>query len=138
MTDEYGETVVDLYTTQLAMRVFVAATGHLAHVEREWLPSQRALTAELHDLPAGGAVIFPEATGYIPGVTGRLNPIRDNLDRTYLYASNIAINQGRPQPVHFVLGEELRLTDATGREMMVRVVDIAGRSALLEYRPRAG
>ena len=44
MTDEYGETVVDLYTTQLAMRVFVAATGHLAHVEREWLPSQRALT----------------------------------------------------------------------------------------------
>ena len=138
VSDEYGETVVDLDTTQLAMRVFVATTGHLAHVEREWLPSQRALTAELHDLPAGGAVIFPEATGYIPGVTGWLNPIPDNLDRTYLYASNIAINQGRPQPVHFVLGEELRLTDATGREMMVRVVDIAGRSALLEYRPRAG
>ena len=138
VTDEYGEAVVDLYTTQLPMRVFVAATGHLAHVEREWLPSRRALTAELHDLPAGGAVIFPEATGYIPGVTGRLNPIRDNLDRTYLYASNIAINQGRPQPVHFVLGEELRLTDANGREMLVRIIDIAGRSALLEYRPRAG
>ena len=138
VTDGNGETVVDLYTTQLAMRVFVAATGHLAHVEREWLPSRRALTVELHDLSAGGAVIFPEATGYIPGVTGRLNPIRDNLDRAYLYASNIAINQGRPQPVHFVLGEELRLTDANGREMLVRIIDIAGRSALLEYRPRAG
>ena len=138
VTDEYGEAVVDLYTAQLPMRVFVAAPEHFAHVEREWVPSQRALTVELQDLPAGGAVIFPEATGHIPGVTGRLNPKLDSHDRTYLYASNIAINQGRPQPVHFVLGEELRLTDADGREMLVRIIDIAGRSALLEYRPRAG
>ena len=138
VTDEYGEAVVDLYTAQLPMRVFVAAPEHFAHVEREWVPSQGALAVGLHDLPAGGAVIFPEASGRIPGVTGRLNPKLDSRDRTYLYASNIAINQGRPQPVHFVLGEELRLTDANGREMLVRIIDIAGRSALLEYRPRAG
>lgn len=60
---------------------------------------------------------------------------RDTHDRTYLYASNIAINQGRQQPVHFLLGEELRLTDANGQEMFVRIVDIVGRSALLEFRP---
>ena len=135
VTDEYGEAAVDLYTTQLPMRVFVAAPGHVAHVEREWVPSQRALTVELQDLPSGGSVIFPEATGHIPGLTGRLNPILDSLDRTYLYASNICIDDGRPQPVHFVLREELRLTDADGRKMLIRVVDIAGRSALLEYRP---
>ena len=41
----------------------------------------------------------------------------------------------RPQPVHFVLGEDLRLTDADGNELLVRIVDIVGRSALLEYRP---
>ena len=133
-TDENGEAVVDLYTTQLPMRVFVAAPGHAAYVEREWVPSRRALAVELPGLPAGGAVIFAEATGHIPGLRGRLNPQLDNLDRTYLYASNIAINERRPQPVHFVLGEELRLTDADGREMKVRIVDIAGRSALLEYR----
>ena len=63
-----------------------------------------------------------------------MNPILDALDRTYLYADNISINDGMQQPVHFVLGEDLRLTDAWGYELLVRVVDIAGRSALVEYR----
>ena len=89
----------------------------------------------LGPLPEGGSVIFSESTGYLPFVKGRLNPIRDNHDRTYLYASSIAIDQGKQQPVHFVLGEDLRLTDANGREAMVRISDVVGRSALLEYRP---
>ena len=80
------------------------------------------------------AVIFPEASGHVPGLTGRLNPIRDTLDRTYLYSSHIAINEGLQQPAPFVPGEDLRLTDADGREKMVRIVDIVGRSALVEYR----
>ena len=61
--------------------------------------NQRALAIELEPLPDGGAVIFPEATGHVPGVTGRLNPIRDTQNRTYLYASNIAINDGRAKTV---------------------------------------
>jgi hypothetical protein len=89
----------------------------------------------MHSLPEGGSVIFPEQTGYVPGLSGRLNPIRDRRDRTYIYASNIAIDGGKPQAVHFILGEEeLQLTDADGREALVRIVDIAGRSALVEYR----
>ncbi len=133
-TDENGEAAIDLHTTHLPMTVFVAAVGYAAHVEREWVPSRGALAVELEALPEGGAVIFPEATGHIPGLTGRLNPILDTHDRTYLYASNIAINQGEPQPVHFIVGEELRLTDADGRERRVCIVDIVGRSALVEYR----
>ena len=35
----------------------------------------------------------------------------------------------------FALGEDLYLTDAEGREAMVRVVNVVGRSALLEYGP---
>lgn len=70
----------------------------------------------------------------IPRLRGRLNPIRDTRDRTYLYASNVAINNGQPQPVAFDFGEELRLTDADGNAAFVHVVDIVGRSALLEYR----
>ena len=134
-TDEAGEAAVDLHTTHLPMTVFAAALGFAAHLEREWVPSSRALTIEVKELQDGGSVIFPEATGYLPGLKGRLNPIRDTHDRTYLYASNVAINEGEQQPVHFVPGEDLRLTDADGTAFLVRIVDIAGRSTLLEYRP---
>ena len=133
--NENGEAEVDLHTTHLPMTVFVAATGHCAHVEREWIPTQSSLAIELVPLRDGGSVIFAESSGHLQAVHGRLNPIRDSHNRTYLYAYNIAIDQGKQQPVHFVLGEDLRLTDADGREATVRVVDIVGRSALLEYRP---
>ena len=134
-TDENGKAQINLYSTHLPMTVFAAATGYAAHLERDWVPAQGTLAIEMQSLPNGGAVIFPEATGYLPGLSGRLNPIRDTLDRTYLYASNIAINEGKQQPVHFMPGEDLRLTDADGRELMVRIIAIIGRSALVEYHP---
>ena len=133
-TSENGEITLDLHSVHLPMTIFVAAEGFAAHLEQDWTPAERALHIELSTLSGGGAVIFPEATGDLPGLTGRLNPIRDTLDRTYLYASNIAINEGRQQPVHFVPGEDLRLTDADGNKLIVRIVDIVGRSALVEYR----
>jgi len=132
-TDEQGEAAIDLHTTQLPMTVFASAPGHAAQLERDWKPSERALAIDLEALPAGGSVIFAEATGHLPGLKGRLNPIRDAHDRTYLYASNIAIDEGKQQPVHFIPGEELQLTDAEGTELHVRIVDIVGRSALVEY-----
>ena len=134
-TDENGEAQVNLYSTHLPMTVFAAATGFGAYIKHDWVPAQGALAIEMQSLSNGGAVIFPEATGSLPGLSGRLNPIRDTLDRTYLYASNIAINEGQQQPVHFMPGEDLHLTDADGREFMVRIVEIVGRSALVEYRP---
>ena len=132
-TDEQGEGAVDLHTTQLPMTVFASSPEHAAHLERDWIPSERALAIDLDALPEGGSVIFPEATGHVPGLKGRLNPLRDTHDRTYLYASNIAINEGEQQPVRFIPGEELQLTDAEGTELRVRIVDIVGRSALIEY-----
>ena len=134
-TDENGEAQVDLHSTHLPMTVFAASTRYAAHIEHDWLPAQGTLAIEMQSLPNGGAVIFPEGTGYLPGLSGRLNPIRDTLDRTYLYASNIAINEGKHQPVHFIPGEDLHLTDADGRELMVCIIAIIGRSALVEYRP---
>ena len=134
-TDALGQAIVGLHTVDLPMTVFVAAHGFAAHCKREWIPRKGMLTIELEPLPGGGGVILSEDSGQIPGMKGSLNPIRDNLDRTYLYASNIAINQGEQQPVHFVLGEGLRLTDVNGVEMTGRIVEIVGRSALVEYRP---
>ena len=134
-TDENGVAQVNLPATHFPMTVFAAATGYTAHLECEWVPAQGTLAIEMQSLPEGGAVIFPEATGYVPGLSGRLNPKRDNHDRIYLYASNIAINEGKQQPVHFILGEDLHLTDPDGSELMVRIVSIVGRAALVEYRP---
>ena len=100
ITDEDGEATFDLHTTHLPMTVFAAAPGHAAFLELEWIPSRGALAIELEALREGGSVIFSEATGGLPGLKGRLNPIRDTHNRTYLYASNIAINEGEPQPVN--------------------------------------
>lgn len=134
VTDEAGEAELDLYTTHLPMTVYAAAPGRCGGLERKWLPSKGGLLMELGELPCGGSVIFPQATGHIPGLRGRLNPIRDTSDRTYLYADNIAIEDGRQQPVTFRLGKPIKLTDAFGSELFVTIVDIVGRSTLLEYR----
>ena len=133
-TDRMGQAVIGLHTVRLPMTVFAAAPGCAAYCNQEWMPSEGALDIELTPLPDGGAVIFAEDGGGIPGLKGRLRPIRDTLDRTYLYASNIAINRGMQQPVHFTPGEELRLTDADGAESLIRILDIVGRSALIEFR----
>ncbi len=52
-----------------------------------------------------------------------------------MYADNVAINDGLPQPVRFVPGaEQLRLVDSDGQVLTVTVVAIEGRSSLLDYR----
>ena len=135
VTDMHGEALLELHSAELPMTVFVASEGCAGHVERDWVPAERALAVELTEMPGGGSAVFAEATGHLPGLTGRLNPVRDAADRTYLYADNIAINHGQPQPVRFVPGEELlRLVDADGQMLMVAVTAIEGRSSLLDYR----
>lgn len=135
-SDDAGRVTVSLHSTHLPMTVFAAAEGCAAHRTTEWIPNRGALAIDIKRLPDGGSIIFPEATGHLPGLRGRLNPIRDTSDRTYLYADNIAINEGQPQPTVFVRGEELQLTDSDGSERWIRIVDIVGRSALVEYRSR--
>ena len=117
------------------MTVYVAAPRYAARLEREWIPERGDLLLELQPLQNGGSAIFPQSSGHLPGLRGRLNPIRDTSDRTYLYADNIAVDGGRQQPVHFRLGRPMRLTDASGFELSVTIVDIIGRSSLVEYRP---
>ena len=134
-TDEAGEAALDLYTTNLPMTIYAAGSGYAAGLERAWMPGRGGLLLELEPLEAGGGAIFAQSTGHLPGLRGRLNPIRDTSDRTYLYADNIAIDEGRQQPVSFRPGKPLRLTDAQGAELSVTIVDIIGQSALIEYRP---
>ena len=133
-TDKQGEANVELHSVYLPMTVFAAAEGFAACAEYGWRPEERKLTLQLKSLNHGGAVIFPEGTGYVPGLKGRLSPVLDSSERTHLYASNIAINNGQIQPVPFYYGQELNLTDAEGFEVQVRIVHMVGQAALLEYR----
>lgn len=133
-TDANGEVELDLYATHLPMTVYVAAPGRAAGRIEDWVPAEGALAVEIDGIDMGGSVIFSEATGHIPGLSGRLNPILDTIGRTYVYADNIAVNQGQQQPVHIALGEPLDMVDADGNRLEVVVVDIVGRSALLQYR----
>lgn len=132
-TDTFGRVGFGFHS-ELPITVFCAAPGHTAHVERDWHPPE-PLSVQLEKLPMGGSEVFTEGTGHLPNLTGRLNPILDNLDRMYLYATNIAIEEGKQQPVHFKLNQPLRLTDVNGFEWMVRFIEMIGRSALLEYEP---
>ncbi len=134
-TDAAGDAALDLYTAHLPMTIYAAGPGHAAGLERAWTPNRGGLLLELEPLEAGGAAILAQSTGHLPGLRGRLNPIRDTSDRTYLYADNIAIDEGRQQPVPFRPGKPMRLTDAHGAELSVTIVDILGRSSLIEYQP---
>ena len=132
-TDSFGRVRFGFHS-ELPITVFCAAPAHRAHVERSWHPPT-PLSVELETLENGGSMVIPERTGHLPGLAGRLNPILDNLDRMYLYATNVAINKGRQQPVRFKLGEAVRLTDVHGAERLVRIVDMIGNSSVLEYEP---
>ena len=98
------------------------------------MPSQGGLQKEMNLLSAGGSAIFSQRTGHLPGLRGRLNPIRDTSGRTCLYVDNIAIEDGRQQPVFFRLCKPMKLTDASGSELSVTMIDIVGQSALVECR----
>ena len=134
-SDDIGEGRFKLYTTNLAMTVYAAAPGYAAKVEYDWKPDQGNLQLDLVPLQSGGSAIFSDSDGQLPGLHGRLNPIRDTSDRTYLYANNISINDGRQQPVVFRRNKPIRLTDSFGVELAVTIVEIIGESVLLEYQP---
>lgn len=82
-----------------------------------------------------GSVIM-HATGHIPGLDGRLNPILDTIGRHYLYAENIAIDNGKPQPSTFNINEPIELEDANGVVVYATVKHIASQVALIQYSRR--
>ena len=133
ITDEDGMAHMELHSTHLPMTVFAARAGFCACIGTGWIPDDGSLVLELSALPGGGSVIFYETVGEVPGLAGWINPIRDPLDRIFLYTFNIAVNGAKPQPVEFNLGDDLRLADASGTERNVRIVEIEGRCALVEY-----
>lgn len=83
-----------------------------------------------------GSIAAPDGTCNIPGLSGRLNPIKDNLDRLYIYAQNISINNGAPQPVTFDMTNSLRLEDAFGVVKNIWIPFIDGQTSIINYQPK--
>ncbi|WP_428273690.1 ATP-binding protein [Candidatus Palauibacter sp.] len=149
-TDAHGEAILDLTARDLPpslpltlpLTLFVAAPGFEARLEREWFPAERAIAVDLARLPGGGGVIFPQGSGDIPGLAGRLTVVGGGLLAAFAAArmrsERIAVNGEVPgelqRPVYIRPGEELHLEDAEGSERWVRVLEILGRSVLVEYR----
>ena len=114
------------------MCVFCASPGYAATVVNDRMPNG---TLPLALQPkAGGSTIIANGTGYLPGIQGRLNPILDQLDRMYLYADNVAINDGMAKPVYFALNEPLRLTDAFGGTATIWFREVCGTSCVFDYQ----
>lgn len=135
-TDENGDARLDPHSLHSPITVYVATEGYCAHLERDWIPAERMLHVDLDPLPGGGAVIFPEETDEIPRLPRRLHPLRDALDRIPRYATDVAASDGETPAVSTAARVYLRLTDAEGTELLVRIIDVMGRSVLVEYRPR--
>ncbi|MCY4060581.1 MAG: putative DNA binding domain-containing protein [Gammaproteobacteria bacterium] len=132
-TDAFGRAEIVLHAP-LPMTIMFAADGFAAHVERERLPEDEPLAIGMRASPSGGSQIIANRTGRLEGIQGRLNPILDAHDRTYLYADNIAVNDGEAQPVHFTLNEPVRLTDAHGANATLWFREILGASCVFDYR----
>lgn len=78
-----------------------------------------------------------KSTGYLPVISGRLNPILDHIGRTYLYADNISINNGAPQPVHFEINNPLELEDENGKICLITFKYIKSDISLIQYINRS-
>ena len=131
-TDAFGQADFTLHA-RLPMTVLCAAPGFAASVARDRLPDG-TLELRLAPLPSGGSLIIADRAGHLPGIAGRLNPIVDNIDRTYLYADNVAVNDGMRQPVHFAMNEPVRLTDARGASATLWFREVLGASCVFDYR----
>ncbi len=131
-TDAFGHARFVLHT-RLPMTVLCAADGFSAYVEDEYLPVDFR-EVELSPTTEGGSQIIANRTGQLQGLQGRLNPILDNLDRSYLYADNIAIDDGQTQPVQFLLNEPIHLTDSSGTRVVVHFREMIGATSIFDYR----
>lgn len=132
-TDGFGHADFVLYA-ELPMTVLAAAPGFGACVESGPLPDEGTLELRMQPVPNGGSQIIADRAGHLPGIRGRLNPILDRFDRTYLYADNVSIDEGRQQPVDFGLNEPVRLTDASGASATVWFREMVGTSCVFDYR----
>jgi hypothetical protein len=119
------------FPTRKLMRALIAHPYRPGAIFPNWDPADD-LRATLPASENTGSVVC-HSTCYIPGLEGRLNPILDTRHHMYLYADNIAIRGGEQQPASFEIGKPFMLEDSNGVIMQVTILDIQGRTSLIQY-----
>ncbi|WP_331375610.1 KGGVGR-motif variant AAA ATPase [Sinorhizobium chiapasense] len=129
-SDSAGHADIELRTARL-YRLLLAHSSYLPRIITAF-DTSKELRVRLERRSGAGSSIL-HSTGHIPGLEGRLNPVMDTLDRTYLYAENIAIDGGKRQPVDFAVDQPFILEDRLGSVFRATVRFIEGRTTLVEY-----
>lgn len=113
--------------------LFIGHPEHRAVLQPDFIPED-AHTLTLKKEHHTGSVVFTLSTGNIPGLHGRLNPIQDTSMRTYIYGDNVAFNDQATQPHAFTKKEAFIAEDALRHRFKVTVLEIIGRTSLLEFQ----
>lgn len=117
------------YTIFVAHEDFPACIIDDFQCDRDWEVNLKKKTGI-------GSIIFPNGTGYVPGIdkAGTLNPILDSNGRLYLYADNISINDSpEPQPADCKYGENISLVDCRNQTADICIHRIIQRCVILDY-----
>ncbi|MCA1809536.1 MAG: hypothetical protein LC725_08830 [Lentisphaerae bacterium] len=133
-TDENGK--LDLMWESKGSVVVFCAHPDFRAFRKSGHNPDNALEITLRKQQDTGSVVCANGTGYVPGLTGRISPIHDTYNRLYIYADNISINDGTQQPVPFQLGRRLRAEDQEGNQFELTVVEIIGKTSLIEFKKR--
>lgn len=131
-SDEHGVATLELPDAQPGT-LFVAHPRQRALLEPDFQPqSKHRLT--LTGGSEQGSVILTLSVGQVPGLEGRLNPIRDNLGRTYVYGENISFNDQPDQPCSFIRDVPFLAEDAQRHRFKLTIREIIGRTTLLDFK----
>ncbi len=120
--------------TEQCIKVFAAAVGHEATVAR--FPRDGGVFPMVLKKSSTKNSAVIQRSGILPGVDGSVNPILDNLNRTYIYTRKIGLEQkGRPalQPLYFSLNKPIDAVSPTGRNFKIWVIDITQQVSVVEY-----
>lgn len=120
-------------------RVFVAAVGYEACVEK-FSRGTSAFSVKLKKSVVKSSAIIIGVRGSLPGIEGTLEPVLDNLRRTYLYTKMIRLeSKGRPalQPLNFTIGKPIDAVAPSGVPFKLWFIDMTQDVSLVEYtRPK--
>ena len=131
ITDSQGQTTLDHLKSVVGNIIITQPAFVAASFPQQNL--RTPLEAHLNHIASGGSLMLDGNTGVIPGLDGRLNPIHDGSNRNYLYASNIAIEGGKPQPVDFSLNTPIAVEDSHGARFYLSVIAISNSSSTIQY-----
>jgi hypothetical protein len=135
ISDKDGRCSIEVKTRR-TFRLLIAHPAFPAAIIDKVNPSDSARVALARTKNVGSGIIHD--TGLVPGLKGRLNPILDASNRTYLYADNIAIDDGKAQPATFAINQPMKLEDADGTIVYLTIKHISARVTLVQFTRRPG